>query len=144
LNVRIRDALSVDGTHRHLRLGFPNPFLYVGSMKAFLGCILVGASVVLAGCGKDSGDSASGENPLSAPADYVGAAARAHQQAGRTVDLASLQQAIQQFHIMKGRPPKDLKELVSEGHLSRLPDPPRGMRFDYDPATGNIRAVPAE
>jgi len=35
-----------------------------------------------------------------------------------------------------------LNELVSPNYLPRLPSPPPGMKFDYNPATGQVKVVP--
>ena len=83
-----------------------------------------------------------GENPLNAPADYLGAAAKAKQSAVRTVDLASVNRAIQMFQASEGRNPVDLNELVTGQYIPRLPDPPTGMKFSYDSATAQVRLVP--
>jgi hypothetical protein len=108
---------------------------------------LLAAGAALCGCKKDSSASPKptntvGENPLTAPADYLGAASKAQKAAAKTVGMASLDQAIKMFSGQEGRLPKNLDELVSSGTLSRLPDAPNGMKFDYDPATGAIKVVP--
>ena len=82
-------------------------------------------------------------NPLSAPADYLGAVAKGQQYAVKGIDAAYLTQAIQQFPAMEGRLPKDLNDLVP-GYIGRLPQVPRGMKFEYDEATGKIKIVPSQ
>jgi hypothetical protein len=112
---------------------------------ALLGLV---ALVAATGC-KPSSDSSTAESTssnsnggvLQAPADYVGALGRAKQNAGKTVDVASLNQAIGMFQVDKGRFPKDLDELVQEGYLKKLPDVPYGMKLDYDPAAGQVKVV---
>ena len=84
---------------------------------------------------------APGENPLTAPADYLGAAAAAQRSAVRVVDLAAVQQAIQMFNVSEGRYPKELNELVTEGYLPKLPELPSGMRYQYEPQSGQVSAV---
>ncbi|GIT06190.1 MAG: hypothetical protein CM1200mP29_16010 [Verrucomicrobiota bacterium] len=39
---------------------------------------------------------------------------------------------------MEDRYPKTLNELVSEGYFPRPPKPPRGMRYIYNPKTGQV------
>lgn len=85
---------------------------------------------------------APGGNPLTAPADYLGAMGKAKKVAEKTVDSAGLQQAISMFHATEGRFPKDLQELVSGGVIGRIPEPPRGMKYQYDPGTGRFRIIP--
>ena len=109
--------------------------------------VLIVASV--AGCSKkeESQPAATnqarvGENPLNAPADYLGAVVKAQQTAVKTVDTASINQAIQLFNASEGRYPKDLNELVTMKYMPRLPDPPANMKFSYDAATGTFKIVP--
>ena len=90
---------------------------------------------------KSSSDTSSG-NPLTAPADYVGALGKAQKSAQKTLSTVGLDQAIKTFHTEEGRLPKDLNELVSKGTISQIPSPPRGMKYDYDSTTGVIKVVP--
>jgi hypothetical protein len=104
------------------------------------------ALIVATGC-KPSGGSQTGDSTnssgsvLQAPADYVGALGKAKQTAGKTVDVASLNQAIGLFQVDKGRFPKDLDELVQDKYLTKVPDAPYGMKIDYDPVTGTVKVV---
>src|SRR5882724_8044476 len=92
------------------------------------------AALLLAGCGKqDSAKSAPGQNPLNAPADYVGALAKGKEAAIKVTDVASLHQAIEMFNVNEGRYPKDLNELLQSGLIVKIPDAPYGMKLDYDP-----------
>lgn len=114
----------------------------------------VGLSVllgfVLLGCGKKEATSSSsatnspaaGGNPLTAPVDYLGAIAKAKKVSEKTIDTASLNQAVQLFQASEGRLPKDLNELVTEKYLPRLPDAPYGMKIVYNAANGQVKVVP--
>ncbi len=121
----------------------------VAGMKPFLMTLLAGTVFLVAGCGSGGGEEGAGvetnqvagENPLTAPVDYLGAAAAAKKTAVRVVDTASVQKAIQMFGASEGRNPRDLQELVSEGYLQRLPDLPVGMGYEYDAATGQVKVV---
>ena len=103
--------------------------------------------LLLAGCGEKSNPSAQTTNAaasgnlLTAPVDYLGAAANAEHSAVKTVDVTSLNQAIQMFNVDKGRNPKDLNELVTEKFIPKLPTPPFGTKLDYDPNTGTVKVV---
>ena len=110
--------------------------------------MMLGVSLV--GCGKKEGTTAAakttnppstGGNPLTAPVDYLGAVGKAQKYAGKAVDLASLNQAIQQFRAGEDRFPKDLNELVAEGYLPRLPSAPPGTKLDYNATRGEVRVV---
>ncbi len=101
---------------------------------------------MLAGCGNNQGGSsqtnnASGGNPLTAPADYVGALANSQDRAVKVVDTASLTQAVQIFNATEGRYPKDLDELVTNKLIGEIPPAPRGKKLDYNPATGEVKLV---
>lgn len=88
-----------------------------------------------------STDTSSG-NPLTAPADYVGAVGQAHKSAQKTVGGVGLDQAIKAFAAEEGRYPNSLDELVSKGTIASIPKPPPGMKYDYDSKTGTIKVVP--
>lgn len=114
---------------------------------------LVTIAVALIGCGKKEetkttpssfnaaiSNNSSG-NPLSAPVDYLGGVAKGQQTAVKSIDLSTLKKAIELFHAMEDRYPTDLNELVKQGHLRELPKAPYGIRIDYDPQTGTVKAV---
>jgi hypothetical protein len=120
---------------------------YIEVMKSIVFPALV-ALLMATGCKPSdkpqtvgSTDTNSSGGVLQAPADYVGALGRAKQNAGKTVDVASLNQAIGLFQVDKGRFPKSLDELVQEKYLTKLPEVPYGMKLDYDPATGQAKVV---
>ena len=83
-------------------------------------------------------ESTSTGNPLTAPVDYIGAVGKAKKVSEKRVNLANIQNAIKQFHAVEDRYPKTLNELVSEGYFPRPPKPPRGMRYIYNPKTGQV------
>lgn len=90
---------------------------------------------------KSTNDSTAAGNPLTAPVDYLGAVAKAKKSSEKTIDTVYLNQAIQMFHTMEGRYPKDLNELVTEKHLTQLPEAPYGMKIVYDPTRGEVKVV---
>src|ERR1051325_9779172 len=106
------------------------------------------------GCGSNEGDkaktsgstnstgsnsSSSSGNPLTAPVDYLGAAAKARNTATRVTESASLTQAIQLFYAQEERYPKDLNELVTKRYIGALPTPPPGKKFQYNPSNGELK-----
>ncbi|MBA4148710.1 MAG: hypothetical protein H0X66_11400 [Verrucomicrobia bacterium] len=98
--------------------------------------------VVIAGCDNKSEPAGSSSGSvLSAPADYVGAAAKAQQTAAKTADTLALSSAIQLFGGEQGRYPTDLNELVAKKYLREIPQPPRGMEIQYDAKTGTVKVV---
>lgn len=105
-------------------------------------------ALLATGCGQGSKPGPGGAtnqaaepSPLTAPVDYLGAVGKAKQTAIKTVDVASINQAIQMFHVEHGRFPKSLDELVEEKYLPRIPDAPYGMKIEYDAQTGKVRVV---
>jgi hypothetical protein len=82
-------------------------------------------------------------NPVTAPVDYLGAVGQAQKRAVKTIDTASLNQAIQLFYSMENRFPKDLNELVAERYIGKIPDAPQGMKIVYNAKDGQVKIVPA-
>src|SRR5258708_16449912 len=118
-------------------------------MNTFLFLCAAG-SLFLLGCGNsDSNKSgaqatnaASSRGSLAtAPVDYLNAAVKAEQSAIKTVDTSSLNKAIDQFNVEKGRYPKDLDELVAEKYVPQLPPVPYGYKLSYDAAAGRVAVV---
>jgi hypothetical protein len=83
-------------------------------------------------------------NPVTAPVDYLGAAAKANNTATKTLDLVNVSQAIRMFEASETRSPKNLNELVEKGYLKKLPVPPTGMKFSYDASTAQVKLVPSQ
>lgn len=111
--------------------------------------LLVLGLVLFVGCGqkdetqpaKSTNETAATGNPVTAPVDYLGAVAKAKKSSEKTIDTVYLNQAIQMFHTMEGRYPKDLNELVTEKHIPKIPDAPYGMKIVYDATRGEVRVV---
>ncbi len=107
--------------------------------------LAVSLGFLLLGCGEKSDKpaqttnaSSTGSSPLTAPVDYLGAVARAKQTAVKTVDTANLNQAIQMYNAEHGKNPKDLNELVEQKYIPRIPEPPFGMKIEYDAVSGKV------
>jgi tetratricopeptide (TPR) repeat protein len=54
----------------------------------------------------------------------------------RTVRL--LETAVRAYRERRGRPPRSLDDLVTEGLISSVPVDPNGARYAYDPRTGRV------
>lgn len=115
---------------------------------AFLLSLMMG--LLAAGCGNkgngtagatNTNSSASSSSPLTAPVDYLGAVGKAQQSAIKTIDLASVNQAINMYKIEEGKNPPSLEALVTEKYLPRLPELPSGLKYAYDPNTGIVKAI---
>lgn len=106
--------------------------------------ILVATAVALAGCGDNSKTSQAVkqvDNVVSAPVNYVGAVVQAQKYSEKQIDLAYVNQAIQQFQAGEGRLPKDLEEMVALHYLGKIPEAPYGYKIVYDAAAGSIKVV---
>lgn len=112
-------------------------FLIAVACVGFLGCKPEKKAAVPAA----PSETASG-NPLTAPADYLGALGKAQKSAQKTLSTVGLDHALKTFYTDEGRFPKDLNELVTKGTISQVPPPPRGMKYNYDPKAGTIKIVP--
>lgn len=113
---------------------------FVNSTTAFM--LLAG--ILSSGCGKDDSaapkqtNAASSGNPLTAPADYLGAVNQAQKRAGKVISTAGLDQAIKMYQATEGKFPASLDALVPD-FLHSIPPAPGGMKYNYDPKTGVIK-----
>jgi|SRR5437868_13938114 len=113
-------------------------------MKKLLVLPLV-AGFAFAGCSKDDskdGKPTSSGNPVTAPVDYLDAAAKAHKSATTKVSSTGLNQTIKLFYAQEGRFPKDLNELVRPDYLTSIPPAPAGMKYVYNAKDGELKVVP--
>ena len=115
-------------------------------MTKSIALLFAAACFFLAGCKQEKkavaqADTSSG-NPLTAPADYVGALGKAQKSAQKTIGALGLDQALKAFAAEEGRYPTNLDELVSKGTVSSIPNPPVGMKYDYNAKAGTIKVVP--
>lgn len=114
-------------------------------MKAILAISLL-STALLVGCGDSGSKSTKATNETSssvitAPVDYLGAIDKAQQQAIKTVDVASINKAIQNFQVSEDRLPKSLEELVQMKYLPKMPEAPRGKKIVYDANAGTVKIV---
>jgi len=111
-------------------------------MKANL-LILAAASIFLAGCGDSSKPGTTANtvsNVVTAPLDYIGAVGQAQKHAESVIDVASLNNAIQQFNAGEGHFPKTLQEMVPT-YIAKIPEAPFGSKIVYDPTSGTVKVV---
>jgi len=83
------------------------------------------------------------ESMVNAPADYIGTVVRTRPYAQDKLAKAELANFIRNFYALEGRYPESLQEL-EESRGSKLPKLPRGLKYQYDPATGALETVPVE
>ena len=116
---------------------------YGGAMK-FSISILAAAAMLATGCGEKSKTSQAVNevsNVVTAPVNYLGAVVQAQKYSEKQIDLAYVNQAIQQFQAGEGRLPKDLNELVEMHYLGKVPAAPFGYKIVYDATAGSIKVV---
>ena len=111
--------------------------------------LIVAAGLLLTGCSQSSTSSSpsstntpqTGGTASSSATPNVGGVLGQVQNYSQThIDLAQVNQAIQQFAASEGHYPKDLQELVPN-YLASVPSPPPGYKINYDPATGKVAVV---
>ncbi len=90
---------------------------------------------ILSGCSKKKEEELT---PLNAPLKYGQTMGRAMKKAKAMDEVLYLKNKINTFHIQEGRYSESLNELVEKGYIEKLPEPPEGMQFVYDPKTGSI------
>jgi len=56
------------------------------------------------------------------------------------IDLAQLEQAIQEYNAAEGHYPRNLQELVPN-YLANIPQMPPGYSLTYDASTGKVRVA---
>jgi len=119
-------------------------------MRALL-LIPVLAGLLLTGCGKTSNSTSQSAktnanpnyangNPGNAAPNYGGVLGQAQNYSISQIDLAQLNQAIQQFNAAEGRYPKDLQELIPN-YLAKIPKVPAGYQITYDATSGKVKVV---
>lgn len=55
--------------------------------------------------------------------------------------VAEINKALELWTFQRNQPPKDLSELVTAGYLQRLPTPPAGKKFAFDPVKMRVQLV---
>ena len=57
--------------------------------------------------------------------------------AQKKMDLATLNQAVQQYHAAEGQYPDNLQALAPT-YIAKIPDAPPGYKIDYDASSGAV------
>jgi hypothetical protein len=110
----------------------------------------VAAGLLLAGCGDNNSSKPAqatntpanydSGNPVTAVPDYLGAVGQAQKYAVKQIDLAYVNEAIQQFNAGEGRYPTNLQEMIPT-YLGKIPQAPYGYKIVYDASRGTIKVV---
>jgi len=113
----------------------------MGRVTAILSVL---AAISLAACARERSRAVSDEEYDAAaegPRDYRQMLDRARERQGETTLLTKLQDAVERFQFDLARLPTNLTELVAQRYLDRIPPPPSGMAFSFDPVHGNVSLV---
>lgn len=114
-------------------------------MKSF-NCLFLSivAALFLAGCGDSSKKATQAYNEVSnvvdAPLNYVGAVEQAQKYSVKQIDLAYVNESIQQFNAGEGHYPTNLQEMIPN-YLGKMPQAPYGYKIVYDATNGTISVV---
>jgi hypothetical protein len=108
-------------------------------MKTFL-IPLVAAAALLAGCGNDSSKKTAAPTNEAAAGGYLGAVMQAQKYSEKQIDLAYVNEAIQQFNAGEGHYPTNLQEMIPN-YLGKMPVAPIGYKINYDATSGTIKVV---
>jgi hypothetical protein len=114
-------------------------------MNIIRSILLAVASVqLLAGCGGKSDSAPQGTNTVSTATNgfggYVKSLGEAQKTASKTIDVTSINKALELFNVQEGRYPKNLQELVPN-YVAKIPEAPLGSKIVYDPASGTVKVV---
>jgi hypothetical protein len=118
-------------------------------MRTLLPVLFLGVAVLATGCGKKTEATAATNaptrydtgNPLTAPADYLGAVGQAQRFSEKQIDIAYITQAIQLFQAGEGRNPASIDELVQLHYLGKTPDVPFGYQLIYDATNATVKVT---
>jgi len=118
-------------------------------MKAIAMVPLAGL-LFLSGCGQSSSSSPPATNnaqtsnasasSVNATPNYGGVLGQAQKYSIGQIDLAQINQAVQQFNAAEGRFPNSLQELVPN-YLAEVPQAPPGYQIIYDPTSGTVKVA---
>lgn len=95
--------------------------------------------LALAGCSGGSSNSNPQTTNTSAnvPANNSSPLVQAQVYAQQKTDLASLNQAVQQYHAAEGHYPANLQDLTPT-YLQKIPAVPAGYKINYNPGSGVV------
>jgi hypothetical protein len=96
--------------------------------------------LLVAGCNDNSGNAAPPSTNSTASDNNSSPTLPPEVYAQKKTDIASINQAIQQYDAAEGHNPKDLQELAPN-YISKVPQPPAGYKYDYDPNSGLVNMV---
>ena len=100
-------------------------------------CFAVAGAMVLALTGCTGGSSNSNSPATNTSANSSSPAVQPEIYAQKKMDLASLNQAVQQYHAAEGHYPDNLQDLAPN-YVEKVPQAPDGYKFNYDANSGTV------
>jgi hypothetical protein len=80
---------------------------------------------------------------LAAPGEYYGTVVSAPRHARTSIAESTIRHEIEKYRALHGQYPPSLQAACDWSGRS-MPEPPRGKKYVYDPATGKLNAVPID
>ena len=104
----------------------------------------IATALLLVGCSGKSSSSTQGTNTVNVATNGFGGYVKSLRQdqitADKTIDVTSINQAIQMFNVQEGRYPTNLQELVPN-YMPEIPNVPNGYKIVYDDTSGTVKVV---
>jgi ABC-type glycerol-3-phosphate transport system substrate-binding protein len=98
---------------------------------------MVAGAMVLALAGCSGGSSNSNSSTTNTAANSSSPVTQPEIYAQQKMDMASLNQAVEQYHAAEGHYPDNLQELAPS-YIARIPDAPPGYAINYDANSGAV------
>ncbi len=76
--------------------------------------------------------------PVNAAGKYGDVMVKTKKEAESMNAVLPLKQLVDSYWAEQGKYPASLQELVTNGYVKKLPDPPEGMEFTYDSSSGSV------
>jgi len=106
--------------------------------KIYIVLILFSLPFVILSCSRKEKAKEEDLTIFNAPEKYGGVMSKTLKKSKAMDSLLYLKNRINTFQVEEGRYPSSLNELVEKKYIEKLPEPPAGMQFIYEPSTGNI------
>ncbi|HNS33093.1 MAG TPA: hypothetical protein PKN36_09000 [bacterium] len=76
--------------------------------------------------------------PVNAAGKYGDVMVKTKKEAESINAVLPLKQLVDSYWAEEGKYPASLQNLVTSGYVKKLPDPPEGTEYDYDPLSGSV------
>ncbi|MCK9267037.1 hypothetical protein M0P98_09275 [bacterium] len=108
-------------------------------MKKIKMFLLIVVICLLSSCKKKQEEPQPDElTPLNAAGKYGQVMVKTKQRTESMNLVMPVKQLIDSYWAEEGKYPSSLQELVTSGYTQKLPEPPEGTEFTYNPSTGSV------